>query len=294
MGTNLTERVQANAAVVTQDKKPATLAQLIEQMKPELGRALPKHMDPDRIARIALTVLRQTPALARCTPESFLGALMTSAQLGLEPGPLGESYLVPYGTVATFIPGYRGLAKLAWQSGQVESIAAEVVFENDEFDWAMGDDAHITHRPTLDNPGKAIAVYAIVKLKNGGVMRGVMSVAAVEKVRARSRAGKAGPWVTDWDEMAKKTVLKRTFKLAPLSPELRNVQTAALLDGSSRSPFDLAAPVDEIAPNAEYTVIEGETVDTSTGEVVGSGATAEDIAALNAETTPDDQFGAGR
>ena len=100
-------------------KKPPT-AQLIEQMKPEIGRALPKHLSPDRMARIATTVLRQNPQLARCTPESFLGALMTASQLGLEPGPIGEAYLVPFGNAVTFIPGYRGLTAgtAVWSTGR--------------------------------------------------------------------------------------------------------------------------------------------------------------------------------
>lgn len=97
-------------------KRPPTLANLIDQMRPEIARALPRHMNPDRMARLATTVLRQTPALARTTPESFLGALMTASQLGLEPGPLGEAYFVPYGNACTFIPGYRGLVKLARDS----------------------------------------------------------------------------------------------------------------------------------------------------------------------------------
>jgi recombination protein RecT len=125
-------------APVAQQPEKLTLVQFIERMKPEIARALPKHLNPDRMARIATTVLKQNPQLRRCTPESFLGALMTASQLGLEPGPLGEAYLVPYGNTATFVPGYRGLIKLAWQSDQLSDIWAEIVCANDEFSYDLG------------------------------------------------------------------------------------------------------------------------------------------------------------
>jgi len=274
MGRDLQARVQQSTQVQQQGSSQGqpTLAQMIERMKPEIARALPKHMDPDRITRIALTVLKQTPKLGECDPATFLGALMTASQLGLEPGPLGESYLVPYGRTVTFIPGYRGLAKLAWQSGQVESITAEIVGEHDEFDFQMGDDPHITHRPSLSDPGRPIAAYAVIRIKGGGVMRGVMSVAAIEKVRKRSKASGSGPWVTDWDEMAKKTVLKRTLKLAPLSTEL---QTAASLDGSVRTDIrtlEQSTPTlehdVEITTPARFEQTEYGPVDASTGVLV--------------------------
>src|SRR5690554_5026431 len=130
-----------------------TLTALIERQKPEIARALPRHMDPDRLARIATTVMRQTPQLAQCTPESFLGALMTCAQLGLEPGPLGHAYLVPYGREVTFVPGYRGLLELARRSGQIRTIAAHVVKQNDEFEFELGLEPKLVHRPALRDRG---------------------------------------------------------------------------------------------------------------------------------------------
>jgi recombination protein RecT len=229
---------------VAQDSKP-TLTQLINNMKPEIARALPKHMNPDRMARIATTVLRQTPALGRCTPESFLGALMTASQLGLEPGPLGEAYLVPYGTTATFIPGYRGLVKLAYQSGQVAKVGAHVVHEQDEFDYALGLDPFLTHKPSLAaDPGKVVAVYAMVKFKDGASNFEVMSVAQVEAIRARSRSGNNGPWKTDWEAMARKTVFKRLSKWMPLSSEFA---LASTMDESVRT--DATADLVDVRPD---------------------------------------------
>lgn len=236
--------------------KPANLAALIEQMKPEIARALPRHMSSDRMARIATTVLRQNPALNRCTPESFLGALMTASQLGLEPGPLGEAYLVPYGNTATFIPGYRGLIKLALQSPNVSKARARVVYENDEFDYAFGINERLEHTPTKGDRGKVTHVYAFVKYTDGGSDFDVMSVDDVEQVRARSKAGKSGPWVTDWEAMALKTVFKRLAKWMPLSSEFT---AAAALDGTVRTDINdldsvLATPTyvdSEIIPDDE-------------------------------------------
>lgn len=230
---------------VKQDAKP-TLTQMIERMKPEIGRALPRHMNPDRMARIAMTVLRQTPALGRCTSESVLGALMTASQLGLEPGPLGEAYLVPYGAVCTFIPGYRGLVKLALQSPSVSKARARVVHERDHFVYEFGLDEKLEHRPYegADDPGPVTHVYAFVKYTDGGSDFDVMDRAAVEKVRARSKAGKSGPWVTDWDAMAMKTVFKRLSKWMPLSTEFGE---AVRMDGSQRT--EVGADLVDVTPD---------------------------------------------
>ncbi len=226
-------------AVARADQK-TSLAQLIQQMKPEIAKALPSQMSPERMARIATTTLRQTPALARCTPESFLGALLTASQLGLEPGPIGEAYFVPYGQVCTFIPGYRGLIKLARNSGQLVDIWAEIVYEEDEFKVSYGLHRDLVHKPKMGvDRGKPIYVYAASELKDGGRPFVVMTVAEVEAIRARSKAGRNGPWVSDWSAMAKKTVVKQLSKWLPLSAEFN---TAAVLDGSVRT--DVGALVD--------------------------------------------------
>lgn len=262
MARDLANRVSNNAAARQQNgngagEKP-TLRQLIERMKPEIGRALPKHMDPDRVARIAVTLINQTPQLAQCTPESFLGALMTASQLGLEPGPLGEAYLVPYGNRVTFIPGYRGLIKLAWQSNQLKHIDAHVVYDNDDFDYAYGLEPFLHHKPARGKRGGAIAVYACASFLNGGSAFVVMSIDDVEAIRSRSKASKNGPWVTDWDAMARKTAIKQLSKFLPLSSELRAFAQANALDGTTRD--NIAVTVDDVVPNyVDGDVIEQET-----------------------------------
>lgn len=240
----------------TTSGKPS-LAALIQQLRPEIGRALPRHMSPDRMARIATTVLRQTPMLARCTPESFLGALLTASQLGLEPGPTGDAYLVPFRDKngdynVQFIPGYRGLIRLARNSGQLRDIWAEVVFENDEFDYSLGLHRDLTHKPARGERGQPVYVYAAAELADGGRPFIVMTRDEVEAIRKRSKAANNGPWITDWVAMSKKTAVKQLAKWLPLSAEMAS---AVALDGSVRT--DVGDLVD-VTP----TFIDGEVDDT--------------------------------
>lgn len=262
--------------VVKKEQKPPTLAQLIERQKPEIARALPRHMNPDRMARIAVTVLRQTPKLAQCTPESFLGALMTCSQLGLEPGPLGHAYLVPYKREVTFIPGYRGLVDLAYRSGQVATVKAQVVYEADEFDFEEGLDAYLKHkRSRAADPGQVIWVYALVKLKDGASNFVVMTVAEVEKIRKRSMAANNGPWVTDWEAMAKKTALKQLSKWMPLSPEFNQ---AVNHDGSVRT--DAISDLVDVKPE----FVDGEVVDDDTKPMADSVPAVDQSGAIHMAT----------
>jgi recombination protein RecT len=254
-GQSLRARAEGGSEVTRADEPGPTLAQMIDRMRPEIQRALPKHMDADRVARIALTVLRQTPALARCTPESFLGALMTCSQLGLEPGPTGEAYLVPYGRVCTFIPGYQGLIKLMYQSGLIASVSAETVHERDHFVLHLGSNRRIEHqRPPLGEPrGEAVGWYALAKFKDDtDPAFVVLDRNEVEKIRARSKAGKDGPWVSDYDAMAKKTCVRQLSKWVPKSPELR---AALVQDGGVRT--DASLPALEAAPDS---YVDGELV----------------------------------
>ena len=199
-------------------------------MMAQLKLALPKHVTPERLARITLTELRRTPKLLECTRESLLGSILQCAQLGLEPGVLGQCWIIPYGKEATFVPGYRGLAQLAYRSGQIASIAARAVFDGDTFSYDFGSDT-IHHRPGGEtDPAKLTHVYAVIHTQAGGRLWDVMTKGEVDRIRQRSRAGQSGPWSTDYAEMAKKTVLRRLMKIAPCSAEL---QTALALDESA-------------------------------------------------------------
>ena len=211
--------------------KAGSLAALLAspKMKSQFAAALPKHMTPERMARIVTTEIRKTPALVNCEQGSFLGAVIQCAQLGLEPGnSLGHAYILPYGKQAQLIIGYKGMIDLARRSGQIISISARVVRDGDFFEYEFGLDESLAHRPAEDgSEGEITHVYAVARLKDGGRQFEVMSKAQVIAVQNQSKAGKSGPWVSHWEEMAKKTVIRRLFKYLPVSVE---IQRAVMLD----------------------------------------------------------------
>jgi recombination protein RecT len=227
-------RQQVQEAAVAGGGDGQTVFDLIRRQQPAIEMALPKHLTGDRFARIALTLVRQTPKLAECEPMSFVGALMVSAQLGLEPGPpLGLSWIIPrYNSKtrkleATWQIGYKGVVKLFQQSGQFVSIQARAVGENDEFEYAYGLDDILIHRPA-DDPGRSVRWYAVAKFKDGGHAFVVLNRAQVQQRRARGQDGPA--WKTDYDEMACKSCVLALARWLPLSPELERA-----IAGDSRS-----------------------------------------------------------
>lgn len=226
--TNQTAVAQREATPAEIGKRKLNdLRALFESMAPQLQTALPRHMKADRLARIALTACHRTPALLDCTPKSFAAALMTSAQIGLEPdGVVGQAYLIPRknnGVKEVCLQvGYKGLLELAQRSGRIASVSVRVVHDGDEFRYSYGLDDELMHRPTGDPDGPVTHVYAVVRTNDGGRYVEVMTRAQVESHRRRfakdSRPDSA--WVTAWEWMAKKTVLIQALKLAPKSVEL--------------------------------------------------------------------------
>lgn len=282
---------QAATGSATQDKTPATIAGLMSspKVRAQMALAMPKHMTADRMMRIALTEIRKVPALAGCDTASFMGAIMQCAQLGLEPGAaLGHAYLIPFKvkkkvggqwtTVRTdcqLIIGYRGMIDLARRSGQMISLGARSVHANDTFSYSLGLDETLTHVPADGDRGQLTHVYAVAKLKGGGVQFEVMSRSDIDAVRKSSKAGTDGPWVTHYDEMAKKTVIRRLFKYLPVSIEM---QTAVSLD--ERADAGIAQD-NAAALTGEYSVVDEqqlddasapESVNTETGEIESASA----------------------
>jgi len=212
---------------VQKSGKPSTLRDFIKQMEGEIAKALPTVITPERFTRMVLTALSTDKKLELCTPQSFLGAMMTAAQLGLEPNtPLGQAYLIPYKNKGVlecqFQIGYKGLIDLAYRSGEVEIIQAQVAYENDEFDYELGLDPKLKHKPAKDNRGNPIYYYAIFKTKSGGYGFEVMSIHDIKvhaKKYSQSYSSEYSPWQKNFDEMAKKTVLKRVLKYAPLKSD---------------------------------------------------------------------------
>lgn len=211
-----------NTQIVPANKKADAIVALLTKMKPQLSVALPRHLSADRMLRIATTSIRRTPKLLACSQQSLLGAIMQAAQLGLEcDGVLGHAYLVPFRDEVQLIVGYKGLIDLARRSGQLSTIYARVVHAKDQFEFSYGLSESLEHIPARDaDPGEIVAVYAVARLKDGGMQFEVMTAAEVGKIRERSRAKDDGPWVTDPEEMHKKTVLRRLCKMLPASVEL--------------------------------------------------------------------------
>src|SRR5699024_11780899 len=155
--------------------KPKTIEDYLKQMAPAMQEALPKHMDKDRLLRLAMTTIRTTPGLREANPASLLGAVMEAAQLGLEPGPMGHCYFLPFkdrkkGTTdVTFIIGYKGMIDLARRSGHIQSIYAHAVYENDDFEYELSLEPKLKHVPTMESEkGAYIDSYAVAHFKDCG------------------------------------------------------------------------------------------------------------------------------
>jgi len=192
----------------------------------EIAKVLPKHLTPDRMIRVAITATMKTPKLLQCTADSLTKCLLDCSALGIEPDGR-RAHLIPFEdrkkgvTVCTLIIDYKGLAELAMRSGLVSNIHADVVRENDVFEYDLGEIK--AHKIDFRNErGAAYAFYAICRFKDGSVKADVMSVDEVEAIRMRSKSPNEGPWATDPVEMGKKTVFRRLSKWLPLSPEFRD------------------------------------------------------------------------
>ena len=262
--------------------KPTTIHGFLETYKSEISRALPKHLTADRMARIALTEFRKTPALMKCDPATLFGAVIQCAKLGLEPGgTMGHAYLIPFenrkrGTTdVQFIIGYRGMLDLARRSGQIVSISAREVCANDKFTYRYGIDETIEHVPAEGARGELTHVYAVAKLRDGGVQFEVLTRAQIEEIRNGSQGYKTAikfnrtdsPWISHFAEMAKKTAIRRLFKYLPVSIE---IQRAVGLDeaGEGGISQDNEFVIDGIASEVSEAG-----VDVETGEIKDGGMT---------------------
>lgn len=273
----------------------------LTRMSAEFKAALPPQIPVEKFIRTTLTAVQMNPELLAADRRSLLGAAMKAAQDGLmmdgrEAAPV--IFNTKEGKKVQYMPMIGGILKKMRNSGELASIGAHVVYERDLFDYELGDDERISHKPFLgEDRGKAIACYAIAKTKDGAIYREVMSVADVEKVRAASRAGKFGPWVDWWDEMARKTVIRRIAKRLPSSADLEQVlahdneavgfvQTPVASEPINVTP----APTEDVPANQPSRLKRSlkkqpETVDATTGEITPEpGQTIDDgfVAAMEA------------
>ncbi len=251
--------IELQKSLASDADKPRTLQSMIESSAKELSRALPEHMRPERLVRIALTCIRTNPELAKCTPESFLGALFTSAQLGIEPI-AGRAYLIPFNNSrkvggewktfkeCQFILGYKGVADLFYRHDKAVSLAWGVRKANDGFEIEQGTFPILRHIPADCDRGPVVGYWVVASLANGGKVFEYMTLdECLAHGRKHSKSwvtkeyknGKKvdcdphfiGPWADDQDSMCLKTVLVQLCKILPLSVEL---QTALSQDEVAR------------------------------------------------------------
>lgn len=218
---------QAPAVIPPVPAKVLAIKKVLDARQAQIAEACGQYLDPQTLMRVAMTQIYRTPKLQDCDPWSIVGALMDAAQIGLVAGgPQQEGYLIPRknktsGTMeCTFMPSYRGLMKLAIDSGAAASVDAHVVYENDKFDYGYGIVPFVEHRPALTNRGKPIAAYCAGTLTNGQPFLDVLSFEEIEKARKSSQAANDGPWASWWDEMARKTAIRRMCKRLKGTPRL--------------------------------------------------------------------------
>lgn len=213
------------AAATGKTNAPSTTKEwsgYLDKLKPQLALALPKHMNPDRMTRLALTCLSTNLKLQECTPTSIAATIVSAAQLGLEIGVNGQAYMIPYGKTATFVPGWKGLVDLVARSGRA-TVWTGAVYEGDDFDYQLGDTPYCRHRPQgEDSIDKLTHVYAIGRVK--GSEQAVIEVWPMKKVQKHltrmNKIGKAHYAFSHMEMYARKVALLQVLKYMPMSVEL--------------------------------------------------------------------------
>lgn len=207
--------------------KQLTVVDGIRKMEVEFASALPKHIPSERFTRNAITVINSNPELLGndVDKRSLYGSVMKAAQHGLIVDGR-EAALVSFyskknnARIVQYIPMVEGIMKLVRNSGEVSVISVHVVKENDHFDYELGDNERMVHKPALKDRGETVGAYSIVTMKDGEKSREWMDIDQINAIRGRSKASQSGPWVTDFDEMCRKTVFRRHAKRLPKSSDI--------------------------------------------------------------------------
>lgn len=260
---------QSKDVKITKNMK---IEDMIKAMSPEIKNALPEVITPERFTRMALSTLNNNVKLRDCSPVTFLAAMMNAAQLGLEPNtPLGQAYLIPYKNhgkmECQFQIGYKGLIDLVYRNPNIQTVQAQCVYENDAFEYELGLEPKLVHKPALTDRGSLILVYALWKAENGGYGFEVMSkddIDAHARRYSQSYNSSSSPWKSNFEEMAKKTVIKKCLKYAPLRSDiLRAVSNDETIKSSISVDMSEVAP-DEVA--GEYEEMDNIPEGSTTGE----------------------------
>ena len=263
---------------IQQHRQTGGFEGLLKKSWPRISAVMPKHMSSERMFQLAMSCYNQTPKLNQCSPQSVLSCLMKCSALGLEPSAvdgLGRAYILPFfnkntgGYEATFLIGYKGEIDLARRSGQIKDISARVVREGDEFEYEYGLTECLRHVPSTEPvEGRPVThVYMVAHFKDGGHYMDVMSREEVEEVRKRSKSPNNGPWKSDWDAMARKTVIRRAFPYLPVSVE---AESAVAQDDTTPVAYD-----DEGIQLFPDTIEVPANVDPETGEINEDNGVAE-------------------
>lgn len=251
--------------IVKQDPRIGAIKLQLEKGKALIAQVAPKHLTADRMVRLAMLAVSKQPKLAECSGMSILKSMMVASELGLEPGgALGHGYLTPYKVnqakrgerpiyvmECQFIAGYRGLAKLARNSGEIEIVEAHPVYPGDKFVVRRGTVSELVHEPDYlsgeDRGDKAVCYYALARYKSGAVQFEVMTRSQIERImHATQSKGEYGPWVDHFDEMARKTCIRRLAKSLPLESE-KFARALEMSDARDEGDADIEIPADVVA-----------------------------------------------
>lgn len=235
-----------------QNKRPATISGFLEKYKDQIAMALPKHVTPDRMVRMALTAINSNKALKECTPDSLFASIVIASQMGLEIGVQGQGYLIPYGNKATFVPGWQGIVDLVQRAGSA-LVWTGAVFDGDKFDFVLGDSPFVKHVPSgEDDPERITHTYAVGRVKGHDFP--IIEVWPLERIwRHRDRFNKVGKRHYSYEhpeQYARKIPLLQVCKYLPKSIELRQ---ALMADAAAESGAGLTIDMDNavVVPDAE-------------------------------------------
>lgn len=238
----------------------AEFSRFMDKLKPQMALALPKHMNADRMGRLALTAFSSTPALQKCSINSIAASIMTAAQLGLEPGINGQGYLIPYGNTCTFLPGWKGLVDLVARSGRA-TVWTGAVYQGDKFDYQLGDEPYCRHQPG-DGGDKFTHVYAIGRVRDAQMP--VIEVWTRGKVQKHlDQYNKLGgrhyacASESNFEMYARKVALLQVLKYMPSSIELANAITVAHAAEAGQG----------AVIEGDFVTVSTENVDQDTGEI---------------------------
>ena len=251
MGATTTDTDTTSKAIAKVDNSLLGLL-ASPDVQAQINKVATRHRTAEKLMRLVTGEVKKTPALAKCSVASVMRCVMEAARLGLQPGgALGQFYIVPYGAEATPIVGYRGLITLARRSGKIRRLEAHVVYEADEFQVRFGTDPGLTHIPSMKaERGDIVAAYMVVQMEGESIQVEVMTREDIIAIRDRSRASKNGPWVTDFAEMCRKTVVRRGCKYLPMdTEESAPLQRAMELDADDFEPMVPSQPERKAPPS---------------------------------------------